>query len=184
MGNLAGIKFYLSGPVESSKDPLNWRNIITNKLIKYNSIVLNPLEKPIWMSNIDGQRQYNMRKQYSGPGLLESEITQNKEIRQYCLSLVRYCDIMITYLDNTFTVGTFEEIKNADGKPIFIISKDVPSMWLIDQLNLYGHRKTLYFHNSIDDFILKLDEIDNDHSDIDPYEWIFITKYKQTLCNN
>lgn len=176
MGFLSGTKAYLGGPVEASDSPTSWRNEMSGKLLEIGVYPLNPLNKPNWMPQIDGLTQRKFKDK-----VLEdksSEIKEiNQKIRKYCLALVRMSDFLIVKLDNSQTIGTFEELKMAEGKPVFIISdQEVPSMWLFDQLDLYDNR-SIYMHRTIASCFTKICMIDfvgPDQRYLDPFKWIFL----------
>jgi hypothetical protein len=199
-GLLKNVRVYLGGAVESHHSPNGWRTTISKPLETLGMVVLNPLLKPAWMPQIDAAQQRKMKEtltHYLNPidrynWCIEAQriASDNNAIRQYCLALVRMADILIIYLDRTFTVGSFEELSIARGKPIFIISKDpIPSMWLMDQLNLYSQRFRLYVHKSIKSCIKTLTQIHHNKTVtvilpyLDPFEWIFLSTLPDRMAN-
>jgi hypothetical protein len=180
MGYLSGKSVYLCGAVEAHQSPNSWRNKITPHLQQHGLVVLNPLIKPKWMSSIDaiGQKEMkqiliNSRNYFD----IEKVKRDNTIIRAYCLSLVRMCDFFIVKLDNVFTVGTFEEITIAKDKPIFIISDvDIPSMWLMAQLNIYNlEDRKFYLHKTMESCLSTLEQINEKiPNNLDPFKWIFL----------
>ena len=190
MGNLASVKCYLSGAIESANSApyqaKGWRQKITPKLQELGIVVYDPLVKPKWMPEVSGATQREMAKNLdegitAGVALDKIEL-HNNMTRIFCLNLVRHANIIIVKIDKTFTVGTFEEIKLAEGKPIFIIADGIPSMWLIDQLDLYAYyRRDLYLHSTIDKCLNKLEHINNNTNLInDKLEWIFLKNFWET----
>lgn len=139
------------------------------------AIVWDPYYKPPWMDKFDGSVQREMRSNLSDP----STIRANGDIREYCLHLAANCDIFILYLDGTFTVGALEELAVAKYKPIFVISDDIPSMWLVDQLDAYNC-SDFVFHDTIFDLVNLLLKVDNGTIDlqkvmgINLFKWMFM----------
>lgn len=175
--NLNKTRVYLSGCVESSNDPYSWRTEITPQLENMGIIVLNPLIKPKWMPQINAQQQLEMKKKLIINENISQIQVENNIIRQYCLALVRMCDFMIVNIDRTFTAGVFEEISLATHKPHFIISDtEIPSLWLVDQLNYYTkHDRDLYCHKTINSLIMKLQAIHKGEEQLDNLKWIFLS---------
>lgn len=174
MGRLKDVRCYLCGPVENSDSPITWRDEITNPLRQIGLIIYDPLRKPKWMPPVDGKAQKDMRTNLGSP---ETRL-KNHAARTFCMNIVRHCNIIILKMDYTFTVGTFEEIAIASGKPIFVISKEITSMWLIDQLNLYdGPRRDLYWCPTTIDCLNKMRKIDQGLIDVDPFEWVFLDNF-------
>jgi len=171
MGYLQNVRVYLSGPVENSDNPVTWRQEIAIRLSNMGMIIYDPMYKPKWVPQVGVIEGRLMKEEYIQGKSIENI---NHAIRKYCLNLVRHCDLIILRLDNTFTVGTFEEIALAKDKPIFLISKEIPSMWLVDQIKLYGDRKDLYYCPTMDDCVDKLTKIDNSTIGLDLYEWLFL----------
>ena len=179
---MKNITAYLAGAVELHNTPENWRQQITPKLQKLHIEVHNPLIKPPWMPQIDGKKQKNMKQKLLHENTTPIEMRtireNNHSIRKYCLALVRTSDIIIAKIDKTPTVGTYEELNYAKDKPIFIISKEpIPSMWLLDQLDICNHNEIhTYLHQNTETLIQTLQDILQNKIDIDPYKWIFIRK--------
>jgi nucleoside 2-deoxyribosyltransferase len=195
MNCLKGVRIYLAGPVESERIPEAWREKIQIPLQKLGMTVLNPLVKPVWVPNVTGERQLELRMALqndpSSPETNE-KIIGNDQTRAHCLSLVRMADIIVVNFGRKqFTVGTFEEMISAKGKPIFIICDDViPSMWLCSFLNTYTKsERNLYLHKDIDScvkmitYISKFGQYASGRRFDDLCKWIFIThnlsKYSQ-----
>ena len=182
---LKNCKAYLCGPVELDPDCRSWRLTLSKQLRDIGIEPINPLEKPSWLNNTGPGMQKQIKEQILTGDL--SSINTNINIRKYCLALVRMSDIIIVNLHNLHTVGSFEEINECKYKPIFILSnEEIPSLWLMDQLNMY-HTRDYYIHSgSLDDSIRKLiDALKHIDSGISkPYEssidemikWIFITR--------
>lgn len=179
---------YLCGAIEVHQDPHSWRNQITSPLEALDIAVLNPLVKPKWVPQIDAGGQRAMCDKLLDRGTTHGGIIQiieqNHTIREFCLSLVRIADFIIVKLDKTFTVGTFEEIKAAQGKPIFVISDDeIPSMWLADQLGHYFEgRRLMYSHRDINSCLTVLRGINEGNVNIDNQSWIFL-EYRRQPCS-
>ena len=187
MGNLAGSRVYLCGAVEVESDPNNWRALITPALEMFGLVVLNPLIKPPWMPAVDGKAQRAFKESLiQNPNEKINYIKKNNDAaRNYCLALVKMCDFTIVKLTKTFTVGTWEEISIARGKPCFIICDDlIPSMWLMSQLNIYDNiKREIYIHKSLDSCLTRLARINSNKNlefdlNLDPFDWIFI-RYKK-----
>lgn len=176
MNHLKNTRIYLSGPIEFSQNPISWRQKISSKLKEIGIIIYDPLIKPDWLPKLDQKEQLKLKELYLQNQHIPIVESNNKLIREYCLNLVRHADILIVKLDKTFTAGTLEEIKLAEGKPIFIITENV-SMWLVDQLNLYDiDRRNMYLHSTEDSCINTLCQINiSMHGlNINKCEWIFI----------
>jgi len=152
MDKLKNTTAYLAGPVESSKDPNNWRKEASTKLKTLNITPWDPLIKPRWVPQIDGKAQAKMKEDI--PKYQET----NKMLRKFCLHLAANATFIIVKIDKTFTVRTFEEIAVAKYKPVFVISEDIPSMWLVDQLDAYDNLEFV-FHKSIDSLMDLLKKI-------------------------
>ena len=196
MNCLKGVRIYLAGPVESERIPDVWRKEVQIPLQKLGMIVLNPIIKPIWVPNVTGERQLELKMALLNDHRISSEtndkIINNDRTRAHCLSLVRMADILIiNFTKKKFTVGTFEEMVSAKGKPIFVICEDeIPSMWLCSFLETYTKpERNLYLHKNVSscvNMIMHISKygataIGNRYEDL--CKWIFIThnisKYSQ-----
>lgn len=186
MGLLQNCKAYLCGPAEADSNCMTWRSILSRQLREIGIEPINPLEKPVWLHDTGPDKQKQIKEQILDGDL--SNIKTNSNIREYCLSLVRMSDIIIINIYNFHTVGSFEEINECKYKPIFILSdREIPSMWLLDQLNIYHTRKFyIHYDGLIDDSIRKLiktlKNIDDgtnksyESSINEMIKWIFITR--------
>lgn len=180
MGFLQGVSVYLSGPIEAASNPNSWRDQLTPKLESLGLVVWDPLVKPSWMVDVDGQGQRRMKDVLRNGGDSSSIERKNSEIRRVGRALAYACNIMIVGIRREFTVGTWEEVTIASqcGKPVFFLADDpIPSMWLVDMFDAYDLEGI--FFQSQDDLVKYLIGINNHNVHIDRVKWIFKT-YKET----
>lgn len=173
MNLLSGARFYLAGPVESAGISY-WRRDLTPLLVEhFGAVVWDPLVKPGWMPDVDGAAQAALKFDVTS----ERTRSINGVLRKFCQHMVANCDIVIVMVDKTFTVGTFEELGIAKYKPIFVLTdgKDIPSMWLVDQLDAYNNLEFV-FHDGIDSLLVTLCKISLGEIKLDdPFKWMFLT---------
>jgi len=169
---LANARVYLCGPIENSNEPINWRDKASAELSKLGMVVWNPLVKPFWMSDIDGKRQREMRDKLH----IHEIKLHNHSVRLLGLHLVANCDIVLLRINGEPTIGTYEELSVAKYKPVICwCDEDVPSMWLVDQLNCYDYPHYV-FHRSINDIMSYLRKVDSGVIDVpDRFRWSFVT---------
>lgn len=177
MGLLENARIYLSGPIESSKDATSWRDRISKDLKPIKVKIWDPLVKPSWMNaSVDGAKQQQYKKQLCDNTCSSEIIDNNHSVRKMGLHLAANCDILIVKVGEQ-TVGTWEELQVARFKPIFVICEDIdiPSMWLVDQLDAY-HNINFVFHRTIHSLVYLLNRIDGGKVNFkDPYKWSFLT---------
>ena len=181
MGCLEGSRAYLCGAVEAAGDPNSWRDEFTNLSKNLNLRIINPMVKPGWVPPISPTWQIKAKEIVLSKDVVKRDrtILWNGIVRKWCLGMVRVCDFVIVKITGEFTVGTFEELKVAEWKPIFVIcDKKIPSMWLVDQLGLYD-TLDLYVHEDVQSLVKTLGDIDAERikTDLDPFKWMFLSKF-------
>lgn len=184
MNLLANSRVYLCGPVEHDPAAKGWRNIITEKLAKYNVQIYDPLVKPTWLPSICKVDPPLYRKVLSGESnqLKTSDVYDaNAHIRRICLRLVSSADWIICWLPKLFTSGTWEELYLAAHleKPVlFCIPDGVPATWI---LPIFANDTTFndVFFKNWDELLNHVDKLSNGTTIMDPYKWISVC-YKRT----
>lgn len=181
MGRLAGMRAYVSGPMDSpeSKGGLIWRKTITPRLQKMGVGVIDPTNKPCQGVLEDDKTRQNIAKSRESG---DYELVQNyvKQIVKTDLRFVDVSDFLIVYLDiKEFPCGTYDELFMAcnQRKPVLIVcpyGKNKVPGWL------WGRIPHELFFGSFDDMFQYLEHIDKS-KDIDTLNrWVFID-YKKVF---
>jgi hypothetical protein len=176
MGLLNGSSVYLSGAVEAHSDPNSWRNKLSIELEKIGIRPWNPLVKPKWIPNITAEEQRDWKsKVLAEDPDTDNILFKNARLRHFCLHMVANANFVIMKLDNTQTIGTFEELAVAKYKPVFVLSDNkLPSMWLLAQLGLNNSLAT-YIHQDIDSLVSILKAIDcGSLKPVPEVRWMFL----------
>lgn len=156
MNYIHNLSIYLAGAIDNY-DGENWRKKYLTKFAALGLNVYDPLIKPKWMSKVAGCKKLddeviiNMKK-----GCYNFYKDDSKQCRDVCLSMLSHSDIMFVYLPKIFTLGTVEEILQADQqmKPIiFVHDKEfIVSLYMAD---LFSR------HMAFNNFEKALDELNN-----------------------
>lgn len=194
MGLLDGKTVYLCGPIENVSDSSSWRNKATPDLKSIGMSVWSPLVKPNWLPSISGPGQVELKHKIVADGrayaaasahvgdpspwiTLRSGLDTNHQTRIVCKRLAVASDIVICRMTRDFTVGTYEELADAQrvGKPVlFWTDEPIPSMWLFDQFADIKSWESIFF-TSWDKLFHYLQRVDKAEMEIDPIKWIFLT---------
>lgn len=166
---------YLAGPIEFAPvQGATWRSSITLTLRSIGLKVYDPLVKPTWvdplikLSPSDYLKLLNDNDQDGSKGA--------RLARKLCLCMLRAADFVLCYLPNKKTYGTTEELTICDQsrKPVLMVCPDgMPSSWILGMDNHIIHA------SDMEEAINIIRQIDNDAYDIDPYDWIFATYWRE-----
>lgn len=185
-GILNNTSVYLSGPIECVENGADWRLAITPQLEELGIRVFDPLVKPSWIPDINGEKQASQKKILANA--TEEQYIEifniNYEIRKMGVRLAHASDWIICRLPKQRTFGTIEELtiaKNA-GKPcLFWCPEGMPSMWIFSMFaNKRKNSVEEKFYKKWEDLFEYIKSIDSGQTKIDPYEWIFTTYKRET----
>lgn len=150
-GRLAGMRIYLSGPMDRVPDGgIVWRQEITPILQDYGLIVFDPVNKPI--ATCQDETDQSERRRWTREGRWDLVRQFVKEIRGQDLRMVNTCDFLILRVDpDVHMAGSYEEaaIANHEKKPILVWTvggKERTPWWLFGMLpheHIFGSREDL-----------------------------------------
>jgi hypothetical protein len=159
MGHLNGITMYLAGPIDNYSGE-NWRLKYGPEFKKLGIKVYDPLVKPAWMSEVSGCKKIDEHvKSDMKTGLYQQYAKDSSECRGVCLSMLSHSDAVFVYLPKIFTLGTIEEIIEADRqvKPIMFVfdGEGVVSLYMTD---LFSRHMTF---NNFEEAFMELNNIND-----------------------
>lgn len=177
MGRLAGMRVYVSGPMDSpeSKGGLVWRKTITPELQKMGIGVIDPTDKPCQGVEEDDETRQKIWKARD-EGNYDIVHDYVRQIVKTDLRFVDVSDFLIVYLDvKEFPCGTYDELFMGcnQRKPVLIVcpygKKKVPG-WL------WGRIPHELFFSNFEEMFSYLEEIDiKPIEEIDTLnKWVFI----------
>lgn len=123
MGKLWGMRAYLCGPMDRTKDRgEGWRDAITPFLKSMGVVILDPCKKPI-DSGVESFEERSHRVKLKDEGSYDQLSKEVHEIRCVDLAMVDMSSFIVVHLDTNITMcGTWEEIfwANRMKRPILI----------------------------------------------------------------
>lgn len=181
MNKLNGLSCYLAGPVEFDQNAHDWRNTLSERLIKFNLKIYNPLIKPKWLNDackVDPQvyiKVLNGNSQIvnspSGEMLLTKDVVEvaAKELRRLCMKMVTSSDFVICNAPRKYTSGTWDEIyfaNDADIPVLFCAPDGIPATWMISRF------PSSAFFKNWDELMNYIENVDNGTIDVDLFQWL------------
>lgn len=169
---------YLAGPVDHDPNAGDWRDKVTEELLKPLSIkALNPLDKNDSMHPacfIDPKEYFKALNDKPSLVTVQEVFEAMNSIIDNCLDMVEESDFIICHMPkNIFTFGTIDEILQDYRKPVVFHCPDlIPSTWALGRFSTPENWRSVFFDNwdSIYEF---LREIDRNGSDQLKWERLF-----------
>lgn len=176
MGQLDGLKVFLSGPIDRVADSgIAWRREIRQKCEDLPFSFLDPTEKPEEVGGHEvGLEKYKIIEMMKNRDW-ENASKWSREVRHVDLRMVDRSDLYIIYIDvDSHLCGTYNELFEAERqqKPLFAIMKSPHTKWHIPSWLISIFREEEVF-DSVDDCVEHLRKIQSGEIELDS-RWLGI----------
>lgn len=176
MGQLDGLKIFLSGGIDRVKDDgIGWRKDFRSKCSDLPFVILDPTDKPAQVGGQEtGLEKHRLNKLMDDRDWA-SAAEWSREVRHIDLRMVDRSDLYIIMIDiETHLCGTYNELFEAERqqKPLFGIMSEGYTKWDIPRWLISIFREDEVF-NSVQECVDHLRKIHNGELEMDE-RWLGI----------